>query len=148
MSSLRLNRTYSLAQTDELATALLALWRSQASALTVFTFVGPLGAGKTTLIRALCRQLGVIDEVTSPTFSLVNEYHSPTGPIYHCDMYRIDPARLHEAAQIGMPDYIDSGRLCLVEWPQHIISLLPAQFIDIRLAAQPAANEREIAVYW
>ncbi|WP_460677474.1 tRNA (adenosine(37)-N6)-threonylcarbamoyltransferase complex ATPase subunit type 1 TsaE [Hymenobacter coalescens] len=85
---------------------------------------GEMGAGKTTLIRALCAALGVPDEVTSPTFSLVNEYRDARHrPVYHFDFYRIDS--VDEAVRIGAQEYFDSGYLCLIEWPSRIGPLLP-----------------------
>lgn len=148
MSSLRYQHTFALAQAAHTAAALISLWLQQAPELRVWTFVGPLGAGKTTLIRHLCQHWGVADEVTSPTFSLINEYHSPQGMIVHADMYRIPHDDTAQALAIGIDGYLDSGQLCLVEWPQHIISLLPQHFVDVRLAQAATADEREISVYW
>ncbi|KAA9339690.1 tRNA (adenosine(37)-N6)-threonylcarbamoyltransferase complex ATPase subunit type 1 TsaE [Hymenobacter busanensis] len=85
---------------------------------------GEMGAGKTTLIRALCAVLGVRDEVSSPTFSLVNEYRNAQNrPVYHFDFYRIDS--VDEALRIGAAEYFDSGYLCLIEWPSRVAPLLP-----------------------
>ena len=87
-------------------------------------FRGPMGAGKTTLIRAICEQLGVTDTVTSPTFALINEYKDAQGePVYHFDFYRIE--KLEEAFDFGYEEYFFSDHLCLVEWPEKIESLLP-----------------------
>jgi tRNA threonylcarbamoyladenosine biosynthesis protein TsaE len=85
---------------------------------------GEMGAGKTTLTKALCAALGVPDEVSSPTFSLVNEYRDARQrPVYHFDFYRIDS--VDEALRIGAPEYFDSGYLCLIEWPSRVGPLLP-----------------------
>jgi|SRR6187399_2098206 len=82
----------------------------------VVLFVGDLGAGKTTLIQELCKSLGVDQQVTSPTFSIVQEYLSPSiGAIYHMDLYRLE--KKSDLEQIGFGDYLDSGHLCLIEWP-------------------------------
>lgn len=92
----------------------------------VICFEGEMGAGKTTFIKALCRSLGVADEVSSPTFSLVNEYRNAQDqPIYHFDFYRLNHPR--EAEDIGTLEYFDSGYLCLVEWPSRIVALLPPE---------------------
>lgn len=85
---------------------------------TVFAFYGDMGAGKTTFINALCRELGVSEDIaTSPSFSIVNEYRSDTTAelIYHFDLYRLE--NLDEALDMGIEDYFDSGALCLLEWP-------------------------------
>ena len=99
----------------------------------VFAFYGAMGAGKTTFITALCKVLGVNDIVNSPTFTIVNEYRSARGiPIYHFDFYRINtPA---EAMDIGFYDYVDSGNLCLIEWPENIESLLPEETLAVKIS--------------
>ena len=108
---------------------------------TVYAFYGKMGAGKTTFIKAVCQELGVEDEVTSPTFAIVNEYscdsphstlHTPhSSIIYHFDFYRIK--RLEEAYDIGFDDYIDSGNLCFIEWPELIEELLPEDAIRVEI---------------
>lgn len=91
---------------------------------TLIVFRGVMGAGKTTLIRAICECLGVTDTVTSPTFALINEYKDAEGrPVYHFDFYRIE--KLEEAFDFGYEEYFYSGRLCLIEWPEKIEPLLP-----------------------
>ncbi len=90
----------------------------------VWLFYGDMGAGKTTLIKQFCNDIGVEDNVTSPTFSLVNEYQTHDGEIvYHFDFYRIDDEV--EAEHIGFDEYVYSGNLCLIEWPEKIPNLLP-----------------------
>jgi tRNA threonylcarbamoyladenosine biosynthesis protein TsaE len=99
---------------------------------TVICFEGEMGAGKTTFIKALCQSLGVQDEVSSPTFSLVNEYRGAQNqPIYHFDFYRLNNPR--EAEDIGALEYFDSGYLCLIEWPSRIEDLLPPDRLLITL---------------
>ena len=99
---------------------------------TLWVFEGQMGAGKTTLIRQLCEEFGVIDNVSSPTFSLVNEYQCEDGrTLYHFDFYRINKEQ--EALDIGVEEYFDSGDLCLVEWPSKIAGLLPEDILQITI---------------
>lgn len=93
---------------------------------------GEMGAGKTTLVRAVAEALGVEDQVTSPTFALVNHYRGAAGQsIYHFDFYRIE--RLAEAYDLGYEEYFYSGDLCLVEWPEKIEPLLPDDAVEVRI---------------
>ncbi len=102
---------------------------------TVFAFYGKMGAGKTTFIKALCNALGVTDMVNSPTFSIVNEYIDGEGnSIYHFDFYRIK--RLSEAYDIGFEDYVYSGNLCLMEWPELVEELLPDDVVRVTIEEQ------------
>jgi tRNA threonylcarbamoyladenosine biosynthesis protein TsaE len=102
----------------------------------VFAFRGKMGVGKTTFIKAVCEELGVKDVINSPTFAIINEYHSDmTGePIYHFDFYRIET--LAEARQIGTEDYFESGFLCFIEWPEKIEDLLPENTVFVDFAEQ------------
>ena len=102
----------------------------------IIAFFAPMGAGKTTFTTALCRRLGVEDAVCSPTFTIVNEYVTSEGePVYHFDFYRINkPA---EALDIGLYDYMDSGHLCLIEWPENIAELLPEETLEVRITVNP-----------
>ena len=103
-----------------------------AAGTTVVAFEGGMGAGKTTLIRALAATLGVADDVSSPTFALVNEYRDgDNSPVYHFDFYRIES--IEEAERMGAAEYLDSGYLCLVEWPARVAALLPAPRLEVRL---------------
>lgn len=101
---------------------------------TVYAFYGEMGAGKTTFINALCRRLGVEDDVTnSPSFAIINEYRSDTTAelIYHFDLYRIED--LDEALEIGVEDYFDSGALCFLEWPERVAEILPDDTVRVDL---------------
>jgi tRNA threonylcarbamoyladenosine biosynthesis protein TsaE len=99
----------------------------------VFAFYGSMGAGKTTFIKAICRELGSEDYVTSPTFALINEYTTSKGSvIYHFDFYRIK--KIDEAFDLGYEDYIYSGNYCFIEWPEMIEQLLPAGIVEVRIS--------------
>lgn len=104
---------------------------------TVFAFYGKMGVGKTTFIKALCRNLGVTEEVNSPTFAIVNEYRSETTAelIYHFDFYRVK--KLEEIYDLGYEDYFYSGALCLIEWPELAEDLLPEDTVRVYLEEQP-----------
>jgi len=98
----------------------------------IFAFYGKMGAGKTTFIKALCREMGSKDNITSPTFALVNEYDTAgLGKIYHFDFYRIK--NTEEALDIGFDDYMDSGHYCFMEWPEKVESLLPERLVEVHL---------------
>ncbi|MCC6841228.1 MAG: tRNA (adenosine(37)-N6)-threonylcarbamoyltransferase complex ATPase subunit type 1 TsaE [Flavobacteriales bacterium] len=98
----------------------------------VFTFNGPLGAGKTTLIKALCTRLGVEAGMASPSFAIVNEYRARNGePVYHFDLYRLNHA--HELEGIGFTEYLDSGHYCFVEWPALGQGLYPPGTVEVAM---------------
>ena len=95
-------------------------------------FYASMGAGKTTFTTALCRKLGVTDPVGSPTFAIINEYMKADGePMYHFDFYRIN--KLSEAMDIGLEDYIYSGYLCIMEWPENVEDLLPEETLRVSI---------------
>ena len=96
-----------------------------------FIFEGEMAAGKTTLIKAFCSVLGFEDVVSSPTFSIVNEYSSPKGLLYHFDFYRLK--NIQEAYDIGYEEYFYSGDYCLVEWPTKVEELLPEKYIKVEI---------------
>ena len=111
----------------------------------LIAFYAPMGAGKTTFTTALCRHLGVdADAVSSPTFAIINEYRTKMGEcIYHFDFYRIDdPA---EALDIGLYDYLDSGCLCLMEWPEKVEALLPDETLRVHIRVEPDDTR---TLYW
>lgn len=100
--------------------------------LKVWSFQGSMGAGKTTLIAALCKAMGVTDAISSPTYGLVHEYRSRGAQrIYHFDFYRIQS--LQEAFEMGAEDYFFSGNYCFIEWPERIADLLPDQVFRLRI---------------
>jgi len=98
----------------------------------IFAFYGSMGAGKTTLIKSICKALDVIDEVNSPTFSIVNEYFTSTEEsVFHFDFYRIK--KIEEVYDIGYEEYIFSDNYCFLEWPELIRELLPESFVYISI---------------
>jgi len=98
----------------------------------LLAFYGSMGAGKTTIIKAVCKILGAEDIVTSPTFTLVNEYRTTTGDVlYHIDFYRIN--KKEEALDLGIEEYFNSGSYCLMEWPELIGEILPPETIIIKI---------------
>ena len=102
----------------------------------VFALYGAMGAGKTTFIQAVCRQLGSDDTVTSPTFAIVNEYALNGGSsVYHFDFYRIRD--LEEAFDLGYEDYFYGGSYCLIEWPERIEALLPEKYVRVEILVEP-----------
>ncbi|RYU89226.1 tRNA (adenosine(37)-N6)-threonylcarbamoyltransferase complex ATPase subunit type 1 TsaE [Mucilaginibacter terrigena] len=109
----------------------------------IFLFYGDMGAGKTTLIKSLCKKLGVNDEVTSPTFSIVNEYESSDGPVYHFDFYRLKDHS--EAMDMGYEEYFYSGNYCFIEWPEKIADLVPDSYTGVRIHVLDATS-RQITV--
>lgn len=121
---------HSLGEIDEAARKFV----EQMGDETVYAFYGPMGAGKTTFINALCRALGVNEDPTSsPSFSIINEYRSDTTAelIYHFDLYRLES--IDEAFDIGVEDYFDSGALCLLEWPERIEDILPDDTVRVNI---------------
>lgn len=104
---------------------------------------GIMGAGKTTFIKEICRFLGVEDPVSSPTFSLVNEYISGEGQaVYHFDLFRIKS--IEEIQHIGFTEYLDSGALCLIEWPEIIKPLLEFPYFEFEFSPSQLENRRDI----
>jgi len=111
----------------------------------VVLFYGKMGVGKTTLIRSLCSALGVDEAITSPTFSLVNEYLSSTGEtIYHFDFYRIETQE--EALDIGVEEYFYSNNYCFVEWAENIQDYLPEQAIVIKIIEEEEIRTIEVNI--
>jgi tRNA threonylcarbamoyladenosine biosynthesis protein TsaE len=98
-------------------------------------FYGEMGAGKTTLIKEICRQLGVTETMSSPTFSVVNEYHTNDNKIiYHFDLYRIKDIK--ECFDLGMEEYVYSGNYCFIEWPEVALSLLPEKYYSLSIKTE------------
>lgn len=116
---MNLLNNYQIADLPNVATQLIDVFFNHK----IITFNGEMGVGKTTLIKAVCNKLNVIDEVCSPTFSMVNEYKTMNGnTVYHFDFYRIKS--IEEAYDIGIEEYFNSGNICLIEWPAMINEIL------------------------
>lgn len=109
----------------------------------ILLFYGEMGAGKTTFIKAFCAALGVEDTVSSPTFSIVNEYQYPEGIIYHFDFYRLKNQT--EALDLGVEEYLYSGEYCLIEWPEKIPDLLPENYLQVNIEVQPD-HQRKLTI--
>ena len=105
-----------------------------------FLFYGEMGVGKTTLIKALSLQLGVVDIVSSPTFSIINEYNLLNDKIYHFDLYRLESEQ--EALDIGYDDYFSSGDYCFVEWPERISNIIEDDVVVVHMSLE--GNKRVI----
>lgn len=121
-----MKRTYSIAELPEVAGMVLENTSSK-----TLLFYGSMGAGKTTLIKELAKKLGVQNNISSPTFSLVNEYALSSDKLYHFDFYRINDES--EALDIGIEEYLASGHWNLIEWPEKIVGLLPQINTSIEL---------------
>jgi len=126
-------------QFADIATQILSLQSNER----VFLFYGDMGAGKTTLIKALCKQLGTNDNVASPTFSIVNEYKTPGDNIFHFDFYRLKTQT--EALDMGFEEYLYSGNYCFIEWPEKIPDLLPSHYISIKITVEND-NARQVNI--
>ena len=123
-----MQQTFSLAELPEVVTTLRQLYKEAQP----FTLTGDLGAGKTTLVTEFCRQIGIEDEPSSPTFSIVNEYRGQGKTVFHIDCYRLES--LDEALAIGFEEYLEQGDYCFIEWPQVIEPLLPFDVVHLHLS--------------
>ena len=130
----------SLGDLEELAKKLIR----EAGSTRVIIFNGEMGSGKTTFIKVIGHFLGIKDGMSSPTFSIVNEYETDSGEkIYHFDFYRLKNEL--EAYDIGTEEYLDSGSYCLIEWPDKITGLLPEKYIEVSIAKTTNDQLRTIA---
>lgn len=123
-----MNTNYSLENLPEIAASIIASVENK-----TLLFYGEMGVGKTTLIKEICKQLGVTDNISSPTFSLVNEYQTDQNEkVFHFDFYRITDQ--NEALDMGIDDYFYNNDWCLIEWPQNVENLLPLESVEIHLS--------------
>ena len=118
---------YTLAEIDDVAQSLMKKFGSKS----VWAFHAPMGAGKTTLITALCQILGVQDRVNSPTFAIMNEYQGLGKVIYHMDWYRLE--NYGEARRAGVEMAMEDSDFCFIEWPEKAINLIPAEALNIEI---------------
>jgi len=123
-----MNKNYSLSELPQIASQIIASTSNK-----TLLFYGEMGVGKTTLIKEICKQLGVLDNISSTTFSLVNEYKTKKNKtVFHFDFYRIKNE--NEALDIGIEDYFYDNHWCFIEWPQNIKNLLPLEAVEIHLS--------------
>ncbi|PQJ81663.1 tRNA (adenosine(37)-N6)-threonylcarbamoyltransferase complex ATPase subunit type 1 TsaE [Polaribacter glomeratus] len=123
-----MNKNFSLENLSEVAAELISSAKNK-----TLLFYGQMGVGKTTLIKEICKQLGVLDTISSPTFSLVNEYETlENEKVFHFDFYRITDEI--EALDMGIEEYFDTNDWCLIEWPENIEILLPLDAVKIHLS--------------
>ena len=132
--------THSPAETEAVGEALAKTLRPG----TVLAFRGDLGAGKTAFTRGLGRGLGCTERVTSPTYTIVNEYTSGRLPLFHFDMYRLRSSE--DLFDIGWEDYLERGGVCVVEWSENVADALPSDAIIVSIARGEKDNERIITV--
>lgn len=137
-----MNKTYKINGLNEMMNFAKTLAKLD-SGTNIWVFYGEMGAGKTTLISYLCKELGINQVISSPTFNLINEYKIKNSYIYHFDFYRLE--LIEQALDIGTMEYFDSGELCLIEWPERIEPLLPDKYLEIRIVATNQ-NSRTIKI--
>lgn len=107
----------------------------------IFAFYGKMGSGKTTFIKEICKELGVTDTVTSPTFAIINEYNTEHGErVFHFDLYRVN--RSEELMDLGYEDYFYSGSYCFIEWPERFQELLPENYVYVSIEVDEESDAR------
>jgi tRNA threonylcarbamoyladenosine biosynthesis protein TsaE len=138
-----LEKTYGLLEIPSLATEVL---RELKNSPAIWLFSGEMGAGKTSLIKELGKQMGILQSVQSPTFSLINSYETVEGkPVYHFDLYRLKNTA--EALEIGIEEYLDSGHLCLIEWPEQAEELWNIPHVRFQMQ-HVNENTRKLTCHW
>ncbi len=123
-----MQKTFDLSELESISKEIV----NSAKGLSVWLLEGEMGAGKTTLVKAIAKEIGIKETVASPTFSIVNEYKTSNGqPVFHFDFYRMKSEV--EAYDIGTNEYFESGNLCWVEWPEKIPTLIPDHYFKVKL---------------
>ncbi|MFT6850383.1 MAG: tRNA threonylcarbamoyladenosine biosynthesis protein TsaE [Sphingobacteriales bacterium] len=135
MSVVKEISVHNVSELPQVAAALLAF----AGGNNVFVISGTMGMGKTTLVKEVCKQMGVTDEVSSPTYTIVSEYVGVGGPVYHFDFYRLKS--VDEALDIGIEDYFYSGNPCFIEWPDLIEDYIPTPFILVEIEGEGTSRK-------
>lgn len=131
---------FTLEEIDDIAKQFIPLLNNSK----IVVFIGEMGAGKTTFIHAICRQMGIADKMSSPTYAIINQYETTDNTIInHIDLYRLNDTE--EAIQAGVEDAINSGDFCFIEWPQKIMVILPLRIIEVFLEIT-GSNERRIII--
>ena len=130
---------YSLNKIDEISQLII----DKIKTIRIILLRGELGSGKTTLVKSVLKKMGVNDCVTSPTFSIVNEYDFSENIIYHFDLYRIE--KIEELDIIGFEDYIYSQNICFIEWPEIVLNKIDLQYLDIEIR-NLGEDKREIII--
>ncbi|HYG02059.1 MAG TPA: tRNA (adenosine(37)-N6)-threonylcarbamoyltransferase complex ATPase subunit type 1 TsaE [Chryseosolibacter sp.] len=139
----RLSKTFKSVGVDDLSAVARAALEMAGNGK-VWVFYGEMGAGKTTFVKTICHLLGVVDNMSSPTFSIINEYVTASDErIFHFDFFRLKHEA--EAYDIGTEDYFYSGSYCFIEWPEKIPALIPDEYIEIRISLE-SQTFRTIAV--
>ena len=133
------NITYNIKQIDTIAKQILHHINTN-----IIVFNGEIGAGKTTLIKALLKAMGSKDNITSPTFSLVNTYEIPNNLVYHFDLYRI--TSITEVLDIGFEDYLHTNAWVFIEWPDHVLNFLPKHYNCISITLDKTSKERTLSI--
>jgi len=130
----------SLEELDAIAEKIIA----ELNDYSIIALYGAMGAGKTTLIKSVCKKLGVKDAVTSPTFAIMNEYIAGENPVYHFDFYRINSE--NEAFDLGYENFFYSGNYCFIEWPEKIKNLLPEHRAEILISELNGSRQIKLIV--
>lgn len=138
-----MNIKYTIDNIDQTVSQIIDFFKKNEN-LKVVAFYGKMGSGKTTLIKQICENFGVTDEVTSPTFAIINEYSTPNDDfIYHFDFYRLKD--IQEAINIAAEDYFFSGNYCFLEWPEIVEPILPEHIIKINIT-EINNNTRQLSI--